>query len=33
MAEQKESNAFFWGFVLGAAAGAVCDALEDTALR
>lgn len=23
MSEKKESNAFFWGFVLGAAAGAV----------
>lgn len=28
MAEQKESNAFFWGFVLGAAAGAVATLLK-----
>ena len=28
MAEQKESNAFFWGFVLGAAAGAVWTLLK-----
>ena len=28
MAEQKGSNAFFWGFVLGAAAGAVATLLK-----
>ena len=28
MAKQKESNAFFWGFVLGAAAGAVLTLLK-----
>ena len=28
MAKQKESNAFFWGFVLGAAAGAVWTLLK-----
>ena len=30
MAEQKGSNAFFWGFVLGAAAGAVATLLKTT---
>ena len=28
MSEKKESNAFFWGFVLGAAAGAVLTLLK-----